>query len=827
MRRHPLFAALACLLAASCRMQAPPAQPAPTPPRCAILFSESNLDFTRTAEFTGGPAAYSNLLAALRAALNRKGISADFVSEADIENDRLCGCPALVIADTFSISAEAEEAIRWFVAHGGLLVGLNEVGRIQGGWTSPWHYEDLFGVKALAVDPFGTALTWDGGLFRIARVTDAGQGNPLLADLGKDLDFGPASSAAWVTRPATARVLAEFPAYLKRAPAPDEKTTRVDAPFVAVSVNDFQAGKAVWIAPNVHGRDPTAWTNGGIAVELVARAVRLAKEAPSVPRRPPVTILGVSQIGYAPGEKKTAIVRVPREISSPFTRASFRVRADSATILEGELREERPPNAWGDHYFIADLSGLTAPGTYRFSARLEGPRGRAELTAPPFRVATGLWTSVVVPSQYAFFHGYRCGGKCHLSDPVRGGYHDATGDYAIRMWSMPHVAYGMAENILFTPALPPIPFVEPADELRFTVDWLLAMLDAGGWVNLSVKPPDDGSPISRRPADDPTRRVIEKGQSLNYQTTYIVGLAHAARALRGLDPERAAAALAAAQKAHAVLLGRDWKKESSGEIGNHVWGCTELFRATADPSYLDEARRVTPLILQRQLLVTNAAQAGLHGDFFDRPNARSFGDRQYKKFHQLGLYMGLVELAGLLPEGDPLKARVSGALDLYFAGHLLRGAALTPYGQMITALEPGTNAEFRIRFFTHPASWVRLHGLNVDHLAMGLVALKYAQLTGREDLRDFARRQAQWVVGFNPLGFCMIASLGGTNPPVIDDAVGTGRLVGGIPNGIVGDRFDRPTWGSTWDSREYWIPHNAYLLAIAPHLDAASGACVP
>jgi hypothetical protein len=106
---------------------------------------------------------------------------------------------------------------------------------------------------------------------------------------------------------------------------------------------------------------------------------------------------------------------------------------------------------------------------------------------------------------------------------------------------------------------------------------------------------------------------------------------------------------------------------------------------------------------------------------------------------------------------------------------------------------------------------------------MAFVALKYADIRDRADLRDFALAQAQWVVGVNPLGYSMIDSLGWTHAPMLDDRVGTGRFAGGIPNGIVGDKDDCPVWGDTWDSREYWLPHNAYLLAIASHLDDAAG----
>jgi hypothetical protein len=61
----------------------------------------------------------------------------------------------------------------------------------------------------------------------------------------------------------------------------------------------------------------------------------------------------------------------------------------------------------------------------------------------------------------------------------------------------------------------------------------------------------------------------------------------------------------------------------------------------------------------------------------------------------------------------------------------------------------------------------------------------------------------------------MITDVGRHSSPLIDDKVGTGHISGGIPNGIIGaGRGNIPAWGPSWGSREYWLPHNAYLLAL-------------
>ncbi len=813
---------IGAIFLASCRL---PVSPSPAPPAgnaCAILFSESNLDFARTASWTGGPAGYSNLLCGLQAALAAKGVAADLISEAALADDEFTRYRVLYIVDTFSISPEAEEAIRFFVRNGGMLVGVNEVGRFQNGWTKPWHYEDLFGVAAQVSDEFGTALSSADGYYESAQLTPEGQQHPLTRDLGFALSFGSQADAIWVTKPANAVVLAWYPAYVgKRAQKPHASYTAHE-PVVALSINDCGKGRAIWIAANMHARNPTNWPAAGATLDVLARCPGLVPPQVSIPRRPPHVMLGLSQIGYAPGERKKAILRVPQEKDAPFSEATYTIRThpDNTLVREGALVPSGPDNAWHDYLYSADFSDLRTEGTYRFSAHLAGPRGKAEVDGGPFRIATNLWSTVVVPAEYSFLYHYRCGDECHTADPIRGGYHDATGDYAVRMWSMPHVAWCIAENLLTSRVEPNGLWVKPTEELERSVDWLLQMQDANGSVWKSVKPPGDYSPIDTRPDKDTTPRVVEKGMSLNYQTTYVAGMAHAALALRDRNAPKAALALDAARRAHNFLLGWKWDGESTGEVGNYIWGCMELYAASGEKVFLERASNAAPIILSRQFLDSGRAQADVWGDFFDTRDRETFGSRQYKKFHTIGLYFGLIDLARALPDGNDLRRRIQSALDIYFDHSLLRGAQLTPYGEMITALEPDTNALFRIYYFTHLGDWVRLHGLNADHLALGLAALKYDELSPRADLRDFARAQAQWVVGFNPLGFCMIDRMGWTNAPAIDDNVGTGRFLGGIPNGIVGDPHDRPVWGSSWDSREYWLPQNSYLLAIAPRLDA-------
>jgi len=142
-------------------------------------------------------------------------------------------------------------------------------------------------------------------------------------------------------------------------------------------------------------------------------------------------------------------------------------------------------------------------------------------------------------------------------------------------------------------------------------------------------------------------------------------------------------------------------------------------------------------------------------------------------------------------------------------------ARLSPYGQFAAALEPAVAmpGKFRVFHFSHRQAWVRDHGLNCDLLAMATVALERERDTGRRELREMAVRQVSWILGANPLGYGMLEGFATHPAPGMDPKLGTGIIPGGLPNGIIGRGVDNvPTWGATWDSREYWLPQNAFLL---------------
>ncbi len=112
------------------------------------------------------------------------------------------------------------------------------------------------------------------------------------------------------------------------------------------------------------------------------------------------------------------------------------------------------------------------------------------------------------------------------------------------------------------------------------------------------------------------------------------------------------------------------------------------------------------------------------------------------------------------------------------------------------------------------------HGLNCDHLGLAFIAMKWGQIINDLELEEFADNQVNWVLGENPLDYCMLIGVGSKNPVIMAEYFGKPKLAGIIPNGIVGGKNEEPEWwGDTPSSGEDWLPHNAAYLALLSILD--------
>ncbi|MBN1268059.1 MAG: glycoside hydrolase family 9 protein [Kiritimatiellae bacterium] len=820
---------LCLLLLAGCTVRAPEETPRSemdrpprevTPPRpAAVLMVEDNLEFVADSNFPGGVAGYRAEVEGLARLLNEHGVGAtvEAVNDWDTTLEQLAQYRVLYVADSNGIHENLRKLLEAYVRAGGVLVGIGEVGRYPGEWAKAWPFSRLFGLLTRVVDRWGTGVTWEGeGLYRLADITAE---DPLVEGLGRQIDWGPKAQVVWATVPSGAKVLAVFPEHVVQL-SESETPSVVAKPIPAVATRRLERGTAIFISVLPGGRDPAGWQDSGDTGRLLANAAHYANETLVLPPVQYEVVIGRNQLAYEPDWPKSIVIRVigAREAVP----GRFRLIGGRNELLgEGELTQW-PSALWKSAYLYKDLSSLTRPGSYQVEVSLPTIGQRFMI---PLRIAENMMERELLPTQMHFLREMRCGVRCHTRDPVVGGHHDATGDWAVRMWSMPHVVWALA---LYFQEHPGAGDIE--DELRWALDWCLKMQAPDGGAYASVRPPDDhsggGSPIHMRPSKDTMVRELESRYSYEYTATYAAGLARAAAALQPGDKALADRALEAARRAF-ERLDKD-TVYSTADIGNKVWAATELYQATDDKSYLDRVRGSVPTLLERQLKPGRVSKANIYGDFFADPRCTTFNDQQWKVFHAIGIYFGLIQFQRALDPASPLRADVAKALKDLAEGYLLGMSALTPHYQMANALEPGKDGKFEVYHFSHRGAWVRNHGLNCDMLAMATVALEIARDLGPSDaalagrLRRMAAQQINWLLGDNPLGYSMVTGLGQREAPLPDDKLGTGHIKGGIPNGIIGQGpHNYPAWGVSWGSREYWLPHNAYLISTMALLDQA------
>jgi hypothetical protein len=181
----------------------------------------------------------------------------------------------------------------------------------------------------------------------------------------------------------------------------------------------------------------------------------------------------INQAGYLCAARKRAVVPASAVDGTEFHVQDVR-RIDAQSlgafenwkpVLRGKLAAHNGPLG---KFFVADFSGVRAPGVYRVVLPGVGAKDDIAGWSFPFAVADGVYSRV--PSLFLdYVHGQRCGdfenelrGPCHLDDGVRsdtgaavdvvGGWHDA-GD--LRKW-------------MCTTPLPILGFFAARQQLGFT-----------------------------------------------------------------------------------------------------------------------------------------------------------------------------------------------------------------------------------------------------------------------------------------------------------------------------------------------------------------------
>ncbi|MFH0909560.1 MAG: glycoside hydrolase family 9 protein [bacterium] len=530
--------------------------------------------------------------------------------------------------------------------------------------------------------------------------------------------------------------------------------------------------------------------------------------------------LAMSQVGFDTDAPKHAVLRLvnlPTGVAgSP--RVTVVPRGWNFPVMVAAV-SNRGEHAWGGTYWVADFSKLKVPWAFELVAELMTPDGPLRVRSYPFEVGRRIVARRTGLSQFHYIRSTRYPTNHPHVDPVPGGYYDTEFDIEKWMTTTPTWVWGMARFMRCFPGGLPGGGYDALDELQYAVDFMLAMQDPqSGGVYVAVNGTWGIGWLAVKVENDPQPRVLTRTHELPVNTAYAAAMAEAAMAMRPADSNRSEACLNAAILAWKWCVEKD--PSETPDVGNLLWASMRLYEAAGGQVYLDTARKMAERILPRQFLDPARSADGIYGRFFRTSGGNDF-NYQYKYVHAVGIELGLMELAGSLPVGDPLRRQIVDAMTIYMEKYLANSAARNPYGEIATGLElDSTTGLFRAWHLTPPWAPVAHHGLNCDILSAGLVAARFARLTGDRSFNALAWDQLQWVLGQNPFGFCMISGIGQTNPWTMAEYWDKGPTLGGLVNGLVAAEVqDTPCYRDGWHSDEYWKPHNAMFLALTAELE--------
>jgi hypothetical protein len=548
--------------------------------------------------------------------------------------------------------------------------------------------------------------------------------------------------------------------------------------------------------------------------------------------------IAFSHSGYTVGSSKSAI-------ASDLSAHEFSVVRQSTGEIVLSKAIEQKKTALGN-YQLLDFSEIQEPGTYIIRA--------GDVSTRSFRIGDDAWHDSIWKA-INFMYSERCGteipgihGICHQDDytlhgdkriVINGGYHDA-GDLTAT-GNTPGMVYGLLSlaGSIRRQGDDPALYSRLIEEAKWGLNWVLKTRFGDGYRST-------GQLISywtngiMGDADDRFGQAVNDPE-WNFRVTAVEALA--ARMLKDSDPELANKSLHIAEE--------DWKFAIDGlktapplaevygskdelELDSYgVIASVELFRATGDQLYADEAHRLGDLILASQERKLQPWTIPLTGYFYTSPKRENL----FHRFHigqEEEPISALVQLCETFPEDrDWMKWYSATVLH---SQYYLKAASKVdePYGVLPAAVYRESEArllpeskdwtplrtadrdayleevrrgvplggEYYLRRFP---VWFDFRGNSSVLLSEAKALSTAAQLRGDLEAEDLAQKQAQWLVGRNPFSASIMYGEGYDWTPLY--SVRSGQMVGALPVGIETKGFnDAPYWPTQicWTYKEVW-----------------------
>jgi hypothetical protein len=548
--------------------------------------------------------------------------------------------------------------------------------------------------------------------------------------------------------------------------------------------------------------------------------------------------IAFSHSGYTTGTSKSAIAS---DLATP--EFSIVNQQTGEVVLTKPV--EQTTTQLGN-YQTLNFSEVRKPGVYAIKA--------GDTLTRPFRIGDDAWNSSIWKA-INFMYSERCGteipgihGRCHQDIytlhkderiVVNGGYHDA-GDLSAtgNTPGMVYAVLSLAES-LKEQGQDPALTARLLEEARWGLNWVLKTRFGDGYRSTGqlVSYWTDGIMGT---ADDRFGHAVNNPE-WNFRVSGVEALA--ARVLKESDPELANRSLTIAEE--------DWKYAVEGlktapplaevygaqdeleRLSFGVVASVELYQATRDQRYADEAITLGDLVLASQERKLQRWTIPLTGYFYTSPKRENL----FHRFHigqEEEPIMALIRLCEAFPDHEKWMKWYSAAVlhsEYYLKpasavdepyevlpaavyreteAHLipeskdwtpLRAADRDAYLQEVRRGIPLGDGNYLRRF----PVWFDFRGNSSVLLSQAKALSAAGQLRGDLQSEDLAQKQAQWLVGRNPFSASLMYGEGYDWTPLY--SVRSGQMVGALPVGIETKGFDdAPYWPTQicWTYKEVW-----------------------
>ncbi len=566
--------------------------------------------------------------------------------------------------------------------------------------------------------------------------------------------------------------------------------------------------------------------------------------------------IAFSQAGYTVGSTKTAI-------ASDLDAQEFSVieQGTGKVVLTKAVHNEATPLG---KYTVLDFSEIQTPGEYVL-------RAGATITRP-FQIGQEAWRESIWKA-INFMYSERCGmeipgihGICHMDDYsihgnkriiVNGGYHDA-GDLSAtgNTPGMVYALFSLAERFQ-QQGEDPVLRARVIEEAVWGLHWVLKTSFGDGYRS-------KGQLISYwtngiiGDADDRSGQAVNEPE-WNFRVAAVEALA--ARVLKQSNPELAIRSLRTAEqdwnyavegmKTAAPLPEVYGSQDELERISFGAIASVDLYRATGQQRYADEAFRLGDLILASQEQTLQAWSIPLTGYFYTSPKRENL----FHRFHigqEEQPIVALTHLCETFPNHEnwmswyaaivlhskyyqQLAAKIDQPYNMLPAGIYKESEArLLPQSKDWTPLRAADRDSYleQVHRGLHLAGeyylrrfpvWFDFRGNSSVLLSQTKALSAAGQLRGDLEAEDLAQQQAEWLLGRNPFSASIMYGEGYDWTPLY--SVRSGEMVGAIPVGIETKEYnDAPYWPTQicWTYKEVWTQPVGEWIWLMQDLDGAA-----